>query len=1163
MATRKTSYVLLCALSLNLVCLPVFGQEVRGSLLGRVTDASGAVVPGVTITVTNLETKVSTETITNEEGNYRVPFLRPGNFSVTAELTGFKKIDRSGIRVSVGSDIAVDFVLEVGGIGETVTVSGAASQLDASTADLGQVVEKNHIENTQTNLVRNVLARLEVTASLTQFRTGATGTGTTYTSSGQSDFSISGGGGKGGGNEIMVDGVPNTVPSGAGGIALFIPSLDMTDEVKVHTTMFDASLGHSSGGAVNITTRGGTKEYHGAAFGYKRFRELDSNSWTNNRLGIPLGNAKYGQYGGIFGGPVRLPHLYDGRGRSFFLVSYETDSEIRGGDAPDLFRVPTALERKGDFSQTLNQQGTGILRIYDPWTTMGTGAAATRTPFPNSIIPASRLTQTGLSVANLYPLPNMPGSPQIGAYNWSVTSTNKVSQSQFSIREDQIISDRQRLFVRFSRMYRTTISPERFPGAAGSNDTGNTFDSVAVDDTITFSPKFTGSLRYGFAERYSYSTPHGSLQDPSSLALADVIIQNQFTKGLPVFNLGEFIPVVGDSESHGRLYSHTLLSTFNMVQGKHTLKFGSDYRLFRNNDINPGASQSGTFAYSPTFTQANPFVASSRNESGTALSSLLLGIPDSGSLGFVSPRSLQNQYLALFLQDEWRVRRNLTLTLGVRYELETPYTERFNRVSHGFDFDAQSPVSVPGMDLHGGVLFAGVDGNPRGVGRVDANNFGPRFGLAYSLNNKTVFRGGYGFFYSAQTYATDFSGSVATFGAVTAYTGTIDSGATPFTTLDDPFPGGVVQPKGSSVGLAAQYGDSLVVLDQNRLSPYNQQWQLSIQREFPWSVLVEAAYVGMLSLKQLESFDLNEKPDQYLALGAQENQNVANPFFGVFPPTTPLGRGATIRQGQLWKQYPQYNAITLQGANTGRAIYHALDSRVEKRFSDGLNFLVSYSWSKVIQNNTTSIVNERNYRSVSFRDLGHVIKISTVYELPFGPGKAFLSSSGFLAQLVGGWKISGYFWSRTGSPLSITDVNGRPMVLRNPSKGGSVKDKLGDVVDPVTRQVLNPFFDTTAFARLPNQYTISPTSPQLDFLRGPAIIGLNGSLVKTTRITEGVQFEFRVDASNVTNSPQFDLQGATVQPQGIGLDMANPATFGVITQAGFGRKVQLGARLTF
>jgi hypothetical protein len=1154
---------LIAVFMLSFGCTRVLGQEVRGSVLGRVTDATGAVVPGVNIKVINLETRVTSETVTNDEGNYKVPFLSPGNFSVTAELTGFKKIERTGVRVSVGSDVTVNFALEVGGIGETVTVSGAASQLDASTADLGQVVEKNHIENTQTNLVRNVLARLEVTASLTQLRTGATGTGTTYTSSGQSDFSISGGGGKGGGNEIMVDGVPNTVPSGAGGIALFIPSLDMTDEVKVHTTMFDASLGHSTGGAVNIITRGGTSEYHGAAFGYKRFKELDSNSWTNNRLNIPLGNAKYGQYGGIFGGPLRLPHLYDGRGRTFFLFSYETDDEIRGGDAPDLFRVPTALERKGDFSQTLNQQGTGILRIYDPLTTVGTGANATRVAFPNSVIPASRLMQTGLAVANLYPLPNMEGTPRIGAYNWSVTSTTQVTQSQFSIRADQIISNRQRVFGRFSRMYRKTLGAERFPGASGANDSGNTFDSVALDDTITFSPTFTGSLRYGFAERYSYSEPQGTLQDPASLLLADAILQNQFTRGLPVFNLGESVPTVGDSESHGRLYSHTLLSTFNKVLGRHTLKFGSDYRLFRNNDINPGGSQSGTFTYSPTFTQANPFVASSRNESGTAFASLLMGIPDSGSIGFVSPRSLQNHYLALFLQDEWKVLRNLSLNFGLRYELETPYTERYNRVSHGFDFNAQSPISVPGLSLRGGVLFAGVDGNPRRVGRVDGNNFGPRFGFAYSLTDKTVLRGGYGLFYSAQTYATDFSGSVSTFGAVTTYTGTIDSGATPFTTLANPFPGGAVQPKGSTVGLAGQYGDSLVVLDQNRVNPYNQQWQFSIQRQLPWRIALEGAYVGMLSLKQLESFDLNEKPDQYLALGTQENTNVTNPFFGIFSATTPLGRGTTVRQGQLWKRYPQYNAITLQGANTGRAIYHAFDGRVEKRFSDGLNFLVSYSWSKVIQNNTTSIINTRHYRSVSFRDLGHVIKISTVYDLPFGPGTAFSPSSGVLSRLVGGWKISGYFWARSGPPLSVTDVNGRPLIVRDPSKDGSVKDKLGDLVDPATKRVLNPYFDTTAFARLPNQYTISPTSPQLSFLRGPGIFGLNGSLVKITRIKERVKVEFRVDASNVTNSPQFDLQGATVQPQGIGLDFANPATFGVVNQAGFGRKVQLGARVMF
>jgi hypothetical protein len=645
------------------------------------------------------------------------------------------------------------------------------------------------------------------------------------------------------------------------------------------------------------------------------------------------------------------------------------------------------------------------------------------------------------------------------------------------------------------------------------------------------------------------------LPDPSALSLSDVILQNQATKSFPRFELGESFATLGAAQSEDNYYTHAVLATFNKVAGKHALKFGADYRLSRWNLLAPGAAQSGTFMFTPVFTQANPFVPTSADTSGSGLASLLLGVPATGSLGFNSPLSLQNHYLALFVQEDWKVRPNLTVNFGLRYDFETPYTERYDRAGYGFDSVTPSPVAVPGLDLRGGILFAGLGDNPRREGDLDLNNFAPRFGFALSLGSKTVLRGGYGLFYGSQAYNSGFDGSVGTFSAVTSYVGTIDSGATPFTTLASPFPSGIRQPEGTVNGLVARYGDSLTFFDQHRVNPYNQQWQLGLQREFPGQILVEAAYMGMLSLKQLETFNLSEKPDSYNQFGTAENSRVPNPFLGVLDATSPLGQGATIVQRQLWLLYPQFTTLRVEGANTGRASYHALQLRVEKRFSQGFNFLWTYTNSKLIDNHTTSLVNTRPYRGISTLDRPQVMRLASMYELPFGPGKPIGgSTTGVWARLLEGWSLSGYLNLASGEPLGISHANGRPLRARNPAKSGSVSDRLGDQVDPATRRVLNPYFDIDAFTPLPSIYVVSPEVPFLDELRGPGAKSLNLALFKNVTVWERMKLQVRMEATGVTNTPNFANPNT---------NMSQPATFGVIRSAGGSRSIQVGARLVF
>jgi hypothetical protein len=416
-----------------------------------------------------------------------------------------------------------------------------------------------------------------------------------------------------------------------------------------------------------------------------------------------------------------------------------------------------------------------------------------------------------------------------------------------------------------------------------------------------------------------------------------------------------------------------------------------------------------------------------------------------------------------------------------------------------------------------------------------------------------VLRGGYGLFYSPMAANDSYLGDVGVFSATTPFVGSNDNGATPFATLANPFPQGLQGPQGSSAGLMAQAGTSLTYNDAHRVLPYTQQWQVDIQRELPGKVLVDVAYVGMLSLKQFESFNLNELPDQYLAQGSAANTQVPNPFVGLFPSTSTLGQGATFTQNRLWVQYPQFTSVTVQGANTGRADYNALQAKVEKRLTHGFTVLGNYTYSKLMVSNITSLVNTRHYRTVASSDVPNVFRVAGMYEFPW----KFASkgwSSRLLDKVAGGWSLSGLYVYNSGTPLGISQVNGRPIRLRDAALSGPVSSRLGDQKD-AKGNVLNPYFDTTAFLPLSNQYIVSPEPPLFPELRSPASRGLNASLFKTFSFYERFKLQLRADAISLLNRPNFAAPGT---------NMSSTATFGVIqSDNGGNRTMQCGLRFSF
>ena len=1124
-------------------------QDFRGTVLGRITDSSGAVVSGARVTLTNAETSVILRAASNDSGDYQIPFVVPGDYRMAIEHPGFRTVERPAVQVNTQARVTVNAVLEIGATTDSVTVSAENSLLNTVNADSQQVVSKQFVDKIILSKNRDVI-------NIVAESTGIAGAfiGARVTDGGNTTMAISGGGGKTGNNQLFIDGMPDTT-AGASQFA-YIPSLDTVKEVQVQTSLFDAQYGMTQGGAISITTLGGGNDLHGTAYLFKRWTPMEANSWANNRAGAARPAVKFYQAGYNITGPVYIPKIYRGRNKTFFTHTLETNTEYEINSPQG--RVPTALERQGNFSQTLNSAGSQLI-VYDPASTIVNGTTVTRQPFPNNTIPAARITPTGSAILNLYPLPNLAVAPQINVVNWAASGNNIIKQSSVNARVDHNMNDNNRLFGTFGRLKREVDGNiQQTPGSLGNypNNSNSVnyrwFEQGGIDDTFNLSPTFVGSVRAGVV-RYSDGNYGGYVgYDPAKLQLPAVITQNQFVGGWPNFTLNEGMIALSNSYSASGNTSIFLVSSFTKISGKHSIKFGTDLRRNQNNSINPGTGAEGAFTYSAAFTTANPNVASSTTTSGTSMASALLGLPISGSLGYNSPTSLSNYDFAAYVQDDWKITRNLTLNFGIRWDVETEWRERYNRVLSGFDFNASLPVQVPGFNLKGGALFAGVGGNSSSIAPAYWKAFGPRVGFAYQPLPNTVVRGGFGIFYSPLVSNQGFTGTVGSFNSSTPFVGSTDNGVTPYATLANPFPNGLLTPPGASAGLMAQVGNSLTILNPNIRLPYTEQWQISVQHEFPSRLLVEASYLGSLSLRQLESFNLNEIPDYYLQFGSQATTKVSNPFLNLFPSTSTLGQGATLNQSSLWVRYPQFTSLTINGMNTGKTSRHSLNLKADKRLTHNLSAIWTFTWAKMLTANTTSLVNPRHYRSVPSIDQPFISRMVLVYELPWKvQGTGF--EKNFLRSVFTGWSISGSFDFETGFPMSITGSNGRPYVLRDPSLSGSINQRLGDRKD-AKGLPLNPYFDVTAFQALPNQYTVSPTPLYLPYLRQPGTFNVNGSLFKSFQITEHARLEVRADAVGLTNTPNFGAPGTNLN---------SPSTFGVITTATGQRLTTVSARVSF
>ena len=489
-------------------------------------------------------------------------------------------------------------------------------------------------------------------------------------------------------------------------------------------------------------------------------------------------------------------------------------------------------------------------------------------------------------------------------------------------------------------------------------------------------------------------------------------------------------------------------------------------------------------------------------------------------------------------------------------------------MTHGFDRSVPLALQVPGYNLRGGILLAGVNGNPRTEGTTDWNNFSARLGAAYELTPKTIVRAGYGLFYIPHTYnQSNTLPQSSVFGTAAPITGSTDGGATPYATSRNPFPAGIPAVVGATQGTLSLLGlATSTVYNPKLVAPYSHQISFGVQRQLSPNLMLEGNFIHTLTLKSMAgalgpstdgagvwAYELNELPDQVLSMKTALNASVTNPFYGIFPATTTLGAGRTVQQKQLLLAYPQFTSVSfITNANT--ANYNALQLRVEKRFSNGFTVNGNYTWSKLMESNVVSLVNGgRNKYGISGLDRAHVFNLAAVYELPFGKGRRYLSSNRALDLTAGGWTASGTWRYITGAPMMFSHANGRPTRTCSAAKSGSLESRLGDQRDS-SGNIANPYFNTACFAALPDQYTVPTDSLFFADLRSPVFSTADVALWKSFRVWDRVRLEARAEASNLTNTPQFNSPGT---------DLGNKATFGVIQSAGGGRTVQLAFRAVF
>ncbi len=1135
---RLRSLVLLIALVLLAApTLLAQGQAVSARLSGTVTDSAGAVIPGASVSLSNSATGLNRQFTTSESGQYSFPLIPPGKYELKAEKTGFDVAVHQNIVLEVGQDSTLNVSLNVGKVSQTMTVQASAVQLETGNANISSDVNSKlavDLPLNQRNPFGLVLLDSSVNnSSQTQVLNGPGSQGGVDQDVSFFNF----GGGRFGSTEFLLDGNWN----GAGdwdGI-IFVPTVDELEEDKIQTTTFSPQFGWSMGNVVNAITKSGTSSLHGDAYEFLRNSDLDANNFFNNASGIPRPGFRRNQFGFTVGGPVYIPGLYRQRDKTFFFAAFEGLRQQT--PATSLSTVPTTAERGGDFSALSST-------IYNPFTTTFVNGNPVRQAFAGNMIPTSLINPVAAKLLSYYPTPNLPGLSNNYIYSAGLPLTG----TQYTVRIDRNITDTQHLYGRWSQKPDNN-KVENAPYLGASNIAGpglsthNPRYNGSLGYTNTFSPTFILSMSAGYGHWAEIGIGQGAGFTPSTLGLPASL--NNFLGALGGFPQ---VTVAGYTALGSAAYAANVRTSASFsvdvtkILGPHTVTTGFDYIYLPANSTN---SSSPVFGFGTDFT-SNP-----GNSAGTgnALASLLLGTADSGSISLSASTAESKKYLGWYLNDEWKLTKKLTVNLGLRYEIQTAPTERYNRLTSWLP-NAINPISSQvGSTLLGAVGYVNTDGLSRGAYDTNYLNVAPRISLSYSPTEKLVFRSGFGIFYVPSTPLGAPIGPG--YSPSTSYVGSLN-GYTPLTTISNPYPNGYVLPTGTSLGGLTDVGQGVTTTSRIQPTPYISQWSAGIQYQLTSSTIVQADYVGNHGVKlDGGNFQLDQLNPQYLPMGNALLNQVPNPFYGHVA----VGALAspTVSQATLLEPYPQFaGSVNLYDSPWAQSWYEALKLTGKHRFSDGLQFLVSYTWSKYLdtsngdQSWASRAQSPRNWydtsldKSLDENDIPNSLVVSYTYELPVGKGKR-IQPPKYLNAVIGGWQVSGISTFKSGFPLEIaSDAPGTTLF------GGSPRANFVGNPRPA-HQTIYDWVNPAAFA-FPAPFTFGNTPRTLGSVRSPGTDNTDATLMKNFQLwNETSRLQFRAEFYNLFNQANFYAPDSTV----------GDTNFGVINAAFPGRSIQFGIKL--
>jgi hypothetical protein len=1147
----------LLGLSLSLVC--VSAQEFRGTITGRVTDAQSASIPNAKIQVTLLATGSRSQTTTGTDGLYTIPFLAPGTYKMEVEASGFKRYVRDGIDVSAGERVGLDVEMSIGQLTETVSVTADAPMLDTTSATAGQVINSAQVENMPMNgrtpLVLAQLAMGVVPNSDPKFNRP-------FDNAGPSGFSM--GGAPAQQNELLVDGAPDTTWDLR---VSYNPPVDAVQEVRVHAFEADAAYGHTGGGTANVVMRGGTNAIHGSLYEFNQVSALQATNFFTNKAGQTKPVGRYNQWGGTAGGPLWIPKVFNGKNKVFWFFAME---EINDNfPEPQTVMVPTAAERTGDLSQLL-KVGSNY-QIYDPSTAVLSGGHITRSPFAGNIIPANRLTGQASVIAQnylkFYPQPNQPGGAD-GTLNYLSPAVRKDTYNSEMGRLDFNLGSKNKLFWNFRHNDRIEDRNNLFFNPATGRDLLRINWGSTVDDVHTFNGTTVANVRLNFSRFREATVSYGDGINATTLGFPSYVSAAAPALVLPLIRFNsttagqDYNQITSDTDGNRPFNIFQVFGDVVKIKGNHSIKMGIDAREARDSNQSYGASQ-GVYTFGTTWTKASDTATSA--PVGQDLAAFLLGLPTSGSFALNALRTNTAKYMALFIQDDWRVRSNLTLNLGLRFEHDFSNYERFDRALNGFDGTTPSPIAAAAQAAYaknpdvipaaqfkvlGGPLYA--SSSNRAIYSPQSQMFSPRLGFAWTpFGSKTVIRGGGGIFmFPINNPSYNQNG----FSQSTPMPVTTDNFVSPHATLADPFPERFLQPTGSSLGIGTNLGQSFSYYNPTIHNPYSIRWEMGIQRELPGQMVLELAYIGNHAVHLLLDRNMDALPRQYLsnsivrdaadqAVITNLSTLVTNPFAGLIPANSTLN-GATVSRQTLLVPYPQFTGITLQSTNAASSYFHSLDVRVEKRFSHGLTMLSNFTYSKLIaRDNYRNATDDAPEKRVAGDDRPLRFVLSGSYNLPFGKGKKFDAHNGALNRIVGGWVLNSIYTNQIGAPLGFS--------ASAVYVGGPLNN------NPHPSNLDAPIFDTTRFItsstlQASNQLSVFPT--RYGSMRQDGADNVDLSLIKDTAITERVKLQFRFEAFNAFNRPSFDPPNLSVTSSAFGK---------ITTQPNLPRSIQMALRLAF